>query len=276
MAGLYVKNAGTWYLPKSIWVKYANTWRVCNNVYIKHGGVWREMIKSVTLSYSTTNFNLYSYAGSPSQPLSLIFNIASNVVISSSGITGGYRTTAFTVGNFPTGSTVIINNNGYIAGGAGARGLGGNSSRVNGLAGGNGGYGLVKGSSRNYDCTLVNTGTISGGGGGGGGGGSDVRSGGAAYGGYGGEGAGITGYSRTQGEIGQPAPSGTLTIVGGADQIIYGGAGGNGGSNGANGTAGSNAPAGYGRGAGGGLGRPAIVKSGIEIAVSGNIDGGIG
>ena len=81
MAGLYVKNAGVWKLPKSIWVKYANTWRVCNNVYIKHGGSWREMIKSVTLSSNKTNFNLHSHVGSPSQPLSLIFNVASNVTI---------------------------------------------------------------------------------------------------------------------------------------------------------------------------------------------------
>ena len=273
MAGLYVKQDGVWKLPRSIWVK-SGTWRVCNNVYIKENGSWREMIKSVTLSTNQTNFNLYNYVGQPSQPISLIFNIDSNVTISSSGITSGYRTTAFTVGNFKAGSTVIINNNGYIAGGGGARGSGGTSGRRDGTAGGNGGYGLVKGSSNNFDCTIVNTGTIAGGGGGGGGGGANMQSNGGANGGYGGQGAGITGYSKTQGEVGQPAPEGYLLIIGGPDGVIYGGKGGNGASNGENGTAGSNA--GYGKGGAGGKGRPAIVQSGIEIAVSGNIDGGIG
>ena len=63
-------------------------------------------------------------------------------------------------------------------------------------------------------------------------------------------------------------------IDSGEDGIIYGGAGGNGGSNNVNGTAGGNA--GQWKGGAGGKGRPAILGSGIEIAVSGNIDGGIG
>ena len=74
MAGLYVKQDGVWKLPRSIWVK-SGTWRVCNNVYIKEDGSWREMIKSVTLSESKSNFNLYDYVGQPSQPISLVFTI---------------------------------------------------------------------------------------------------------------------------------------------------------------------------------------------------------
>lgn len=274
-AGIYVKDDGVWKLPKSIWVK-SGTWRVCNNVYVKEGGSWREMIKTVDLTSNTSDFNLYSHVGSPSQPLALIFNIASNVTISSSSVTSGYRTTAFTVGNFPSGSTIIINNNGIIAGGGGARGKGADLRYAmnNGGAGGNGGYGLVKGSNNNYDCTLVNTGTIAGGGGGGGGGAGNVQSNGAVTGADGGQGAGITGYSPTQGEQGQPRKSGSLVVIGGADGIIYGGAGGNGGSNNTNGTAGGNAS--RWKGGAGGKGRPAILGSGIEIAVSGNIDGGIG
>ena len=273
-AGIYVKDNGVWKLPKSIWVK-SGTWRVCNNVYVKEGGSWREMIKTVDLTSNKSNFNLYSHVGSPSQPLALIFNVASNVTISSSGTTSGYRTTAFTVGNFPSGSTIIINNNGTIAGGGGARGAGADLryGRVNGSAGGNGGYGLVKGSNNNYDCTLVNTGTVAGGGGGGGGGAGLQYSTGAVEGSYGGQGAGITGYSPTQGEAGQPSKSGTTAGIGGGG-TIYGGKGGNGGSNNQNGTAGASTSQ-YTGGAGG-KGRPAILGSGIEIAVSGNIDGGIG
>jgi hypothetical protein len=171
MAGIYVNDEGTWKLPKSIWINQLGTWRVCSNVYVNKSGSWKEMIKSVTLTSNKNNFNLYAHVGSPTQPLSLIFNISSGVEIYSSGNTDGYRTTAFTVGNFPAGSTVIINNNGYISGGGGDRGSIVSGGRYGqGGPGGNGGYGLVKGSNNNYDCTFVNTGTIAGGGGGGGGG----------------------------------------------------------------------------------------------------------
>ena len=272
-AGIYVKDSGTWKLPKSIWVKSGGTWRVCQNVYVNRYGAWQEMIRSVTLTSSKNNFNLWNYVGNPTQPLSLIFNISSGVEIYSSGNTGGYRTTAFTVGNFPSGSTVVINNNGYISGGGGDRGgADSQGAYVSGGPGGNGGYGLVKGSNNNFDCTLVNTGTIAGGGGGGGGGGAYTASNGGAPGAYGGQGAGITGFSKTQGEAGQAAQSGTLLIIGGADITVYGGKGGNGGSNSQDGTSGANSTQ---AGGAGGKGRAAILRSGIDIAVSGNIDGSI-
>ena len=265
MAGVYVNDEGTWKLPKSVWVK-SGTWRVCKNVYVKEGGSWREMMKTVDLTSSKTNFNLWSHVGSPTQPLSLIFNINSNVTISSSGTSGGYRTTAFTVGNFPNGSTVIINNNGTIAGGGGDGGVGGSRS-VNPTAGKNGGYGLVKGSSRSYDCTLANNGTISGGGGGGGGGNAGAQvSNVVGSGGTGGKGAGISGYAPNQGQAGSAGGCTTAVPIAGGGTSC-GGAGGAGGSNGQDGVS---------AGASGGKGRPAILGSGIDIAISGNIDGGIG
>ena len=66
MAGLYVKDLGAWKLPKSIWVKNGGVWRVCSNLYVKSGGAWREMMKTVTISGSQTNFNLHNYVGRPS------------------------------------------------------------------------------------------------------------------------------------------------------------------------------------------------------------------
>ena len=86
MAGAYVKQDGVWKLPKSIWVK-SGTWRVCKNVYVKSGGVWRELIKTVDITSSKSNFNLYEYLGSPSQALSVVVNIASGVEIFSNGPT---------------------------------------------------------------------------------------------------------------------------------------------------------------------------------------------
>jgi hypothetical protein len=271
MAGLYVKQDDVWKLPKSIWVK-SDTWHVCKNVYMKQGGSWREMIKTVTLTSDKTNFNLWKHVGSPTQPLSLIFNINDDVTISSSGSSGGYRTTAFTVGDFPNGSTVIINNNGMIAGGGGDGGTGGRgyqnqTSRP--VSGGNGGYGLIKGSSKSYDCTLVNNGTIAGGGGGGGGGSAgDLISNVVGDGGTGGDGAGISGYAPNQGQSGGAGTCVTAPPIAGGGTSC-GSAGGAGGSNGQDGESGG------GSGASGGKGRKAILTSGIEIAVSGDIDGGV-
>ena len=293
MAGIYVNDEGTWKLPKSIWINDGTStsgstgWRVCKNVYINDNGYWREMMKTVDLKSSQINFNLYEYVGSPTEPLSLIFNVESNVEITSSDPSSDFmpppRTSAFTVGNFAPGSTVIINNNGYITGGGGYGGRGQYESNVNGYiysasAGGSGGIGINKGSSNNYDCTLVNTGTIAGGGGGGGGGAMSIVSTVEWYaqsyyvaGKWGGNGAGITGYSRTQGGP-TYVPSGLPNNIG-SNAVSPGG---NGGALGDDGQDAPYTPPTYVfRGANGGDGAFAI-KGDIEIAVSGNIIGKIG
>ena len=283
MAGVYVNDEGTWKLPKSIWVK-SGTWRVCKNVFVKSGGEWKELIKTVDITSSKSNFNLYSYLGSPSQALSVVVNIASGVEIfsndSASRSNPPKRTTAFTVGNFPTGSTVIINNNGYISGGGGWGGRGyraGNFYTV-GSNGGAGGDGIVKGSSNNFDISIVNTGTIAGGGGGGAGGQAryvcppvppNIYESGCGYvaGNQGGDGAGITGASRTQG--GSPKTTNNNTGAIGSDNTTTGGFGGALGDAGSgNGQSGNYARSG---GAGG-----KAIGSGIEIAVSGTIIGAVG
>ena len=282
MAGVYVKNNGAWKLPKSIWINQLGTWRVCKNVYVNKSGAWKELIKTVDITNNQSNFNLHSYLGSPSQALSVIVNISGGVEIYSSN-TSGNRTPAFTVGNFPTGSTVIINNNGYISGGGGFGGRGGgyvNYGRSyqpagNGTAGG---VGITKGSSNNYDCTIVNTGTIAGGGGGGGGGNGrtvcppqppNIYFSGCGYvnGNIGGQGAGITGGSRTQGGSPMTFPDRRGNSY---PNTATGGAGGALGESGAsNGT-----PTGA-QARTGGAGGKAITGN-IEIAVSGTIIGVVG
>ena len=266
MAGIYVNDEGTWKLPKSIWINQLGTWRVCSNVYVRSGGAWREMIKSVELDSSKQNFNLYEYVGSPAQPLSLIFNIGANkeittvnTVPSTRPMTATTVPTAFTVGNFPSGSTVIINNNGYISGGGGygGGGTGYNNSKV--PPGQNGGNGIEKGSSNNFDCTIVNTGTIAAGGGGGGGGQYITYYGKGAE---GGEGAGIPGNTRTQGGAGQYIPVRPPQSI--VDPGSPSSEGGQGGDNGGDGESKTSA---------GGKGGKAIVSNGIEIAVSGTILG---
>jgi len=290
MAGIYVKDNGTWKLPKSVWVN-SGGWKVCQNVYVNRNGAWKEMIKSVTLSSSQSNFNLHSYVGSPTSPLSLIFNIESNVEISSYDVLPPYyngvarfniapRTNAFTVGNFPAGSTVIINNNGYISGGGGFGGSGSNkiSNSYNypnlpGAKGGDGSYGITKGSNNSFDCTVVNTGTIAGGGGGGGGSGGSTSYDGAfnlVGNGYwdGGDGAGITAPSATVGQ--SIAPTTGAGLQGGN------GRGGDCGQNGQPGYSLGNTGSPTYSGGAGGLGKFAVNANGIEVAVSGTILGGVG
>jgi hypothetical protein len=263
MAGIYVNDEGTWKLPKSIWVNQLGTWRVCSNVYVNKSGAWKEMIKSVDITSSKSNFNLYEHIGSPAQALSIVVNIASFVEIFSQD-TSGNRTPAFTVGNFPNGSTVVINNNGYISGGGGFGGVGG-TQIANAQNGTDGGDGIIKGSNNNFDITIVNTGTIASGGGGGGGGvvvkdGSYVGTG-----GQGGQGAGITALSRTQGQVGSSGSCVTKPSIAGGGTIC-GGKGGDGGANGEDGESKS------GNGGKGGI----PIGSGIEVAVSGTILGEVG
>ena len=184
MAGIYVNDEGTWKLPKSIWINQLGTWRVCSNVYVNSGGAWKELIKTLDITENQTNFRLWEYIGKPTAPLSIVVNIKAGVEITSSDpVTHSFpgsngesvkRETAFTVWDFPSGSTVIINNNGYISGGGGWGGVGQQVGSNNSEVGGYGGDGIVKGSSNDFTVTIVNTGTIAGGGGGGGGGESNM------------------------------------------------------------------------------------------------------
>ena len=277
MAGVYVNDEGTWKLPKSVWVNQLGTWRVCKNVYANSRGAWKELIKTVDITSSKSTFNLYEYLGSPAQALSVVVNIPGGVEIFSSDTPyRNYqkREPAFTVGNFATGSSVLINNNGYISGGGGWGGDGQyifNNTMYNPYNGFAGGDGIVKGSSNNFDVTVVNTGTIAGGGGGGAGGqrtyNTPTAFGNGSYsnGNTGGDGAGITGASRTQG--GSP----TTTVINGTGvpNTATGGFGGSLGDVGqGNGQTGALARTG---GAGG-----KSIGSDIEIAVSGTLIGATG
>lgn len=119
-----------------------------------YGATW------VVISANTTNYNLFTSLGSPSTARRVIVTINAGVTV---GATAG--NTAFTVGQFPSGSTIQINNNGSIQGYGGTAGTS--------TTGGSGGDAL----NANYPNQTVvinnNAGaTIYGGGGGGGKGGT--------------------------------------------------------------------------------------------------------
>ncbi len=88
------------------------------------GGSYGLPTITLTLSATTTNYNLFTAAGSPTEAKNVILNINSGVTVGGTG-----SSTALTVGQFPTGSTITINNSGNIdgfGGAAGTSGVGGN------------------------------------------------------------------------------------------------------------------------------------------------------
>lgn len=110
----------------------------------------------------TTGANAFALMGSPSAVGTYRFVIATGVTLSSSST----ATPGLTVGNFPAGSTVIIENNGTIKGRGGAGGAG--SAVGTGGTGGAGGPAVSI--SSGYAVRIDNTlGNIWGGGGGQGG-----------------------------------------------------------------------------------------------------------
>jgi hypothetical protein len=114
---------------------------------------------TLTINSTVTNYNIFTSAGSPTGAREVILNITS------SGVVGGVGSTALTVGQFPTGSTITINNSGSILGFGGAAGTT--------TTGGNGGDG-IKADYPNQTVIINNLSGafIRGGGGGGGKGGT--------------------------------------------------------------------------------------------------------
>lgn len=113
----------------------------------------------LTVNSTVTNYNIFTSAGSPTTALNVILNITS------SGVIGGVGTTALIVGQFPTGSTITINNSGIIRGFGGVAGTS--------TTGGNGGDAL-NANQPNQTVVINNLAGafIQGGGGGGGKGGT--------------------------------------------------------------------------------------------------------
>ncbi|MGZ3721956.1 MAG: hypothetical protein ACXVA9_03435 [Bdellovibrionales bacterium] len=227
---------------------------------------------SLTLATSATNYNIFAAAGSPTSAANVVLTINSGVTVSATNPS----VVALSTGNFPSGSTLQIVNNGSIYGAGGSGGGGGLGARgyptaLPGSPGGPGGPALSLG----FAITLTNNGLIAGGGGGGGGGGGcnvgvEFGSGGGGAGsapGAGGAGSGIaTGP-------GSPGGGGSLTTggaagVGGSIQGFYCNYGGAGGGLGQAGTVGmsvsSYSVSGVFGGAGGAAGA-GILKNGFGL-----------
>lgn len=242
---IYVKNSGTWVSPR-VYVNDSGTWKEPNQIYVKDGGVWKTIYTVVDITSSTQNVDLYSLAGSPTDPVTVIVNVAAGITIGSSSTS----TPAMTSGSLNSASIIRLNvgTGAYIVGAGGKggdRGPGTSASNIYpGTAGGTALYTRVT-------TYLDNSGTIGGGGGGGGSGGVTLLTGQAYddYTGGGGGGAGnAVGAGGTSPAWAPGTNSGTLTTGGAGVQWAssggsgeqqtgsYGGNGGNLGTAGSNGT----------------------------------------
>lgn len=158
---VYVNNSGTWTLSKEIYVNDSGTWKEPQEVYIYDSGAWKLLHKVIYIASDTANLNLYSYIGSPAQAVRLkaVINSGVNVYSNDAG------TPSLSIGSFPSGSNVLLVNNGNIEGAGGTGGRGEDYGIGNGTAGAAGGTALYT----TVPVTVQNNGTIYGGGGGGGG-----------------------------------------------------------------------------------------------------------
>jgi len=159
---IYANNSGSWALSKEVWVNNAGTWIQPSEVYVNDTGTWTLLHKVLYIASDVANLDLYSYIGSPTQPITLRVIINSGVTVYSNGSTSP----GLVINGFNAASNIFLINNGSIYGAGGAAGAGA-------PYGGSAGAGAAGGTAlftRN-NVTITNNGTIAGGGGGGGGGG---------------------------------------------------------------------------------------------------------
>jgi hypothetical protein len=131
----------------------------------------------LTVASNTTNYNLYNSFVALYTSLSVLRKYVKLTI--NSGVTVGSNSSAspaLDIGQFTTGTTISVVNNGNVYGAAGAAGSGGTVYNATvGAAGGatNGGSGgdAIKANYLNQTVSITNNGVVYGGGGGGGGGG---------------------------------------------------------------------------------------------------------
>lgn len=196
---------------------------------------------NLTISANTTNYNIYTSAGSPSDPVEVILTVNNGIYVGSSSVAAGLSTGT----SWNAQSTIKIINNGFIVGGGGDGGNGGDVGG-DGSNGGSGGNAINLG----FNVSIDNgNGYVFGGGGGGGGGAGPISGLQGAAGGGGGGGRGYFGGAGGAGGSGGGVPAGNGGNGGqsgaggggaGGEDGFYPWTGGNGGGGGDWGEDGSN------------------------------------
>jgi len=217
----YTKIAGVWKKVDKIYTRAGGTWKEIDNAYQKVAGTYKIVHNNridLVISTNTSNYNLFTSAGSPTIPTSVVLTINSGVNLSSTSTSNP----SLLIPAFIVGSDIRIINNGniYADGGDGAAGGSGGILNDPGSSGAAGGQAI----SISFNVTIDNTnGNIYGGGRGGNGGISENSCG--APGGGGGGGQGDNGGSA--GPAGAPGTgTGTNASAGNSGTSISPGSGG--------------------------------------------------
>jgi hypothetical protein len=275
-----------WINLDAAYTKVAGSWKLIQQAFTKVEGEWKSILSTnavpileyipdrVTINHTiNANTSDYRLINTISADPTYIEGYTDIVVTVDTGVVirGQNTTTAFGIAGFYTGDTILLINDGTIAGRGGRGGRGAYTytqsksvATANATIGGRGGNGLVA----EHNVTLINNNIIQAGGGGGGGGGlartSNKSSSSYTNGGQGGGGA----------AYGVGANNGTLS-AGGAGQTVSGaGDGGAGGAPGAKGSTGvSSSSAGA---AGGNPGWAILGADKITFSTVGTITGSSG
>jgi hypothetical protein len=178
MPNFYIKDSGEWRKTAEFYVNSGGTWRRGKEFWVKRNGVWRLVFRralQLSIDADTTDYDLFTAAGSPGSPVDVVLTVGLGVVVSSTSISNPAISCS---ASFPAGSNLLIINKGKIygingAGGSGAIGDAGAGSAPSS----EGGAGSQGGTALEITCsTIIDnlSGQIFGGGGGGGGGGGYV------------------------------------------------------------------------------------------------------
>lgn len=114
-----INAANTWRTAKEIHINDAGTWRKGKELWTKRNGVWRKIYQSalqLNIDTNTTDYDLFTQAGSPTAPIDIVLTIGLNITVGASATThAAIRATA----PLPQYSTLHIINKGIITGAGG-------------------------------------------------------------------------------------------------------------------------------------------------------------
>jgi hypothetical protein len=230
-----------------------------------NGGTYLRAIALTISADDSDTYNVYTAAGSPSDPVEVTLTINAGIKVG-----GGTSTSTNGSIQIPTGfhalSIIKIVNNGYIVGKGGSGGKGGDALAGNGVNGGSGGHAITT-----ARRTIIDNqnGHIYGGGSGGCGGGA----GNLVFPGGGGGGGGGAGYPDSSGgAAGTGTPNGSAGATGNMTYPGGGGAPGNGGgAGGGGGGFGGQGDAGQDGAGGSGATNPGAAGNAVKINSGGSI-----
>lgn len=113
-----VYDNNQWKTPKTVYVREANVWTEVKSVSVflaNAGNTYHTVYNTAVISSNVTNANLFTILGSPTRPITAKVTVNTNVWVTSVNA----NVASFNIGPFPVGSRVYLVNNGTIQGARG-------------------------------------------------------------------------------------------------------------------------------------------------------------